>query len=86
MTFAGKVFKVWHTLTRAGRSVGHFSSDLIFTDEGPMVVIEWNETEGGDVPAVTVRLDPAYLHEMKPPWPNADYLYEYPIDDPRPLS
>jgi hypothetical protein len=46
----GKVYKVWHTLRRAGKNVGHFTSDLIFLDEIPTIVFEWDLTSEGDVP------------------------------------
>jgi hypothetical protein len=35
----------------------------------------------GDYPAVTVTLDPACLHKIN--WPEAEYLYELSIEDPR---
>jgi len=78
-----KVYKVRHTLIRAGKNVGHFESDLIFEKGIPFVVIEWEDTPTGSNPIVKVQLDPTYLHELN--WETVDYLYEYPIEDPRRL-
>lgn len=79
-----KVSKVRHTMIRAGRNVGHFNSDLIFIKDVPTIVIEWQTRPGGDVPAVTVSLDPAHLHPLG--WKSADYVYELPVEDPRQLD
>jgi hypothetical protein len=76
-----KVYKVRHTLIRAGRNVGHFESDLIFEKDIPFIVIEWEDTLTSSNPIVKVQLDPKYLHKLN--WKTVDYLYEYPIEDPR---
>ena len=82
-----KVFKVWHTVIRAGVNVGHFKSDLIFENGIPTVVFEWMQTPDGEIPATTVSLDPARLHKFGGPgWKDLDYLYELPVEDPRRLS
>ncbi len=78
-----EVFKVRHTMMRGGKNVGHFNSDLIFLDGVPTIVIEWEVRPDGDVPAVAVALDPQHLHKLN--WKSADYLYEFPVVDPRPL-
>jgi hypothetical protein len=44
-------------------------------------VLVWEQCPHGDYPAVTVTLDPAYLHKIN--WPEAEYLYELSIEDPR---
>jgi hypothetical protein len=51
-------------MSRAGKHLGHFNSDLIFVSGIPMVVIEWKSSPQGDPPAIRVPLDPAYLHEI----------------------
>jgi hypothetical protein len=71
-------------MTRAGKSVGHFNSDLIFVDDVPMIVVEWEITPQGDLPSVTIRLDPKYLHKLG--WEDAEYLYEFSVEDPRKLD
>jgi hypothetical protein len=58
-----------------------FNSDLIFLAGVPIVVLEWEQRSFGDYPAVTVTLDPMYLH--KTDWSDAEYLYELSIEDPR---
>ena len=79
----GPVTKVRHTMTRDGRHYAHFNSDLIFVSGVPTIVIEWDVFPDGDWPAVTVALDPQYLHRLG--WAEAEYLYEFAIEDPRPL-
>jgi len=76
----GKVFQVRHTMTRAGQSV-HFNSDLIFSDGGPLIVIEWEPGPTGDIPMLVVLIDPRHLRP--PDGPDPDYHYELAIDDPR---
>ena len=72
--------KVRLCMLRAGGEV-MFNSDLIFLAGTPTVVLEWERRSFGDYPAVTVTLDPRYLH--KADWPDADYLYTLSIEDPR---
>ncbi len=84
MTKPANVTSVRHTMTRGGKNLGHCNSDLIFVDGIPTIVIEWEVRPGDDNPAVTVPLDPAHLHHIG--WDNAEYLYEFPVEDPRPLN
>ena len=76
----GLVTKVRHPTMRDGK-VCHVNSDLIFLAEIPTVVFVWEQRPHGDCPAVTVTLDPAYLHKIN--WPEAEYLYELSVEDPR---
>ena len=80
----GKVHRVRHTLTRRGRpSYDHHISDLIFVDGAPTIVIELKVRSDGDLPLVTVPLDPQKLHLLGG---QAEYIYEDPIVDPRPFD
>jgi hypothetical protein len=79
----GPVHKVWHTLLRGGLNAGHFVSDLLLTDHGPFLVLEWEDRPDGSYPVVAVRLDPAALHPVL--IEDASHLYEHPVEDPRPL-
>ena len=72
--------KVRLRMPRAGGEV-LFNCDLIFLAGTPTVVLEWEQRSFGDYPAVTVTLDPMYLH--KTDWLDAEYLYELSIEDPR---
>jgi hypothetical protein len=72
--------KVRHSMARGGRVAGYVNSDLIFLAGIPFVVLAWEQRPHGDYPAVTVRLDPIYLHKID--WPEAEYLYEIRIEDP----
>ena len=75
------VTTVRHPMLSGGKVLGHFNSDLIFLAGVPIVVLVWEQRPHGDYPAVTVTLDPAYLHKVN--WPEANYLYELSIEDPR---
>ena len=77
----GPVTKVRHPLMNGGGNVGYVNSDLIFLAGIPIVVLAWEDRPFGDYPAVTVSLDPRYLHQIN--WPEAQYLYELSIEDPR---
>jgi hypothetical protein len=72
--------KVRLCMRQAGGEV-MFNSDLIFLAGTPIVVLEWEQRSFGDYPAVTATLDPTHLH--KTDWPDADYLYQLSIEDPR---
>jgi hypothetical protein len=72
--------KVRIRMPRAGGEV-MFNSDLIFLAGAPIVVLLWEQRPFGNYPAVTVTLDSKYLH--KTDLPDAEYLYEFPIEDPR---
>ena len=76
----GLVTKVRHPTMHDGK-VCHVNSDLIFLAGIPTVVFVWEQRPHGDCPAVTVTLDPAYLHKIN--WPEAEYLYELSVEDPR---
>lgn len=79
-----KVHTVRHILTRGEWTVGHFETDMIFVDGVPTLVFEWETTPDGESPVATAQLDPKYLHKFE--FGSADYLYEFPVEDPRPLS
>jgi len=64
-----------------GKVQCHVNSDLIFLGSVPVAVLVWEQRPDGDYPAVTVTLDPAYLHKIN--WPEAEYLYELSIENPR---
>ena len=63
----------------------HYEADSVIIDGIPHVVFEWEQTPEGEIPAVTVALDPKYLHPL-PGWGEVTHLYEFPIEDPRPFS
>ena len=86
MVATEEIHKVYHHMCRAGHNMGFFISDLIFSDQGPIVVIEWDRTPAGDIPSVTVLVNPHHLHRLQPPWPNANYTYELSVEDPRPFD
>ncbi len=77
----GPVTKVRYPLMSGGGNVGYVNSGLIFLAGIPIIVLAWEERPFGDYPAVTVSLDPRYLHRIN--WPEAEYLYELSIEDPR---
>ena len=77
----GPVTKVRHPTMGDGKVQCHVNSDLIFLGSVPVAVLVWEQRPDGDYPAVTVTLDPAYLHKIN--WPEAEYLYELSIEDPR---
>jgi hypothetical protein len=74
--------QVWHTLTRGSNSLGHFATDLAYIDGHPTLIFEWKDTPNGSIPIYYVKIDARYLHEIN--WPQAKYMYELPVDDPRP--
>ena len=73
--------KVHHLLQRDGKSYGHFQTDMVIVSGTPTLILEWMTTEDGEIPAVTVELDPKYLHPF--PGEGFDYMYEHPVEDPR---
>ena len=77
----GAVTIVRHRWISDGEDLGYVNSDLIFLAGTPIVVLVWEKRSFGDYPAVTVSLDPKYLHEID--WSEANYLYEASIEDPR---
>lgn len=72
-----KVFRVRHTLMRAGRNAGIFDSDLVFMEGVPYIVMAWL----GEDPTIRIALDPQRLHPLT--WEEVDYSYELPVVDPR---
>ena len=80
-----KVFVTRCTVERAGRNMGHFNCDTIFLNEIPHIVFEWQESSEGEIPAITVALDPQHFHPLEG-WNEVQYLYENPVKDPRPLN
>ncbi len=77
----GAVTKVRYRLTSGGENLGYVNSDLVFLAGIPTNVLVWEERPFGDYPAVTVSLDARYLHQIN--WPEAEYLYEHSIENPR---
>ena len=77
----GPVTKLRHPMRRGGTDLGYVNSDLVFLAGVPIVVFAWEQRSFGEFPAATVTLDPIYLHKIR--WPEAEYLYELPIEDPR---
>ena len=72
-----KIYKVWHTLEKGGKTIGHHITDLQFDGGIPYAVLEWLNTHEGEVPSVRVPLDPKYLHQSKSE--GYDYVYEFPV-------
>jgi len=68
-------------MRRAGKILGHFDSDLIFIEAVPTIVVEWQVRPDGDLPIVTIQLDPQRLHRIG--WEKSEYMYEDVVDDPR---
>ncbi len=77
----GIVTKARHLLTSGGKSFGYVNSDLISLVGIPTIVLVWEERSFGHHPAVTVSLDPKFLHRIN--WPEAEYLYEHAVEDRR---
>ena len=76
-----EVHKVRVAIMRAG-SNNLCIADMVFMDGVPHVVLEWWQGPLGDTPAVTISLNPRFLHEFPkaPQW-----MYENTIQDERPL-
>jgi hypothetical protein len=68
---------------RIAQAIGEvmFNTGLIFCAGVPIAVLPWERSPHGESRAVTVPLDPQHLH--KTDWPEAEYLYELSIEDPR---
>lgn len=75
--------RVWHVLIQNGRTIGHFATDLVYIGEVPTLVFEW-QPDGQPAPNSTAALNRQYLHEVN--WPQARWMYEIPIHDPRTTS
>lgn len=81
----GKVSSVWAIVGRRGvTAYHHAASDLVWVAGVPTVVVQWAVRPDGDLPSVTVPLDPQHLHKLN--WPQAEYMYEFAIQDPRALD
>jgi hypothetical protein len=78
-----EIFKCRVLMTRPGHSA-HYDVDLVFLSSLPTLVVEWRPAQPEDIPALTIPLDPRFLHEMKG-WGSVTHLYERPVEDPRPL-
>jgi len=76
------VHKVDIAICRGG-STSFYKADMVFMDDVPHVVLECWQGLPGDTPAVTIPLNPDYLHEFPkaPKW-----MYENTIQDDRSLS
>jgi hypothetical protein len=83
MTDQKSVHKVWHILTRGGRTIGHFATDMTFIDGVPTLIFEWGGSPQEEIPKKTIQLDARFLHRLEPPWPQADHMYELAVEDPR---
>lgn len=59
----------------------HANTDLIFVGDVPTLVVEWEARPDGDLPLVTIPLDPQHLQPLKN-WPHVDFLYDLPIVQP----
>ena len=75
-----QIFRVFITIERDGSRMTAIS-DLVFLDAvTPVCVLEW--TEGKSLfPAVSVPLNAAHLQKSSNP--KYDYLYQFPVRDPR---
>jgi cytoskeletal protein CcmA (bactofilin family) len=58
-----------------------FNTDLIFRAGIPIVVLGWERQPCGDIPAVTMTLDPKHLRKRD--WLDAEFLYDLLVEDPR---
>lgn len=76
-------YRIYHYLVRGGENDGYVYSDLIFQNGKPVIVLQDGKDEST---ARFVPIDPQYLHKIVPPWPLADYMYEFHIVDPQPTS
>jgi hypothetical protein len=71
-------------ISRAGHT-GHYNADFVHLNGVPHAVPEWAVLPTGDEePAVAVPLDLRHLHQISG-WGEVTHMYEFPIDDPRPL-
>nr|WP_198983044.1 hypothetical protein [Herbaspirillum sp. ASV7] len=78
-----EVTKVQHLLRTKTSGAMIMQSDMIFVDGQPAVVLEWLDfSEKATIPAISVPLDPRYLHPMQG-WGEVTHLYEMEVVDPR---
>jgi hypothetical protein len=58
---------------------------MVYLSGFPHVVFEWErQPDGSEMPVHTVSLDPNFLHKLQS-WGDVTYMYEKPIQDPRPV-
>jgi hypothetical protein len=70
--------QVWCVVSGAHRAM-----DMLWIAGVPTLVLEWMDVRDGEVPAVTVRLDPRHLSPLDPIlWQGADLLYALPVERP----
>jgi hypothetical protein len=81
-----QVDQAYIPIQRRGGPVGLTLTDIVFVSGKPVAVIEWKVTATGDVPIVTVPLDPAQLKVLSQPAGRVRFLYQSKIADPRPLD
>jgi hypothetical protein len=75
---ADAVMRARH-MTGPGPMYRQDSSELMFVGDAPVIVVEWDAARRS--PAVTIPLDPAFLHRID--WEDAQYVYERPVEFPR---
>jgi hypothetical protein len=67
-----EVHTCWHLGRTSSGETGHCRTDLIFTNEGPVLVFEWTDLPSGkSVPSVALLVDPARIAELN--WPDCRY-------------
>jgi hypothetical protein len=77
-----KVEKVYHVLSRNGKAMGQFVTDMIYVQDKPYLVFMWEFLVTGQrVPSLHVAIDEKYLQPML--FGDANYRYELPVEDPR---
>jgi hypothetical protein len=72
------VMRVRH-MTGSGQIYRHDNSELMFVGNAQVIVVEWDDARRH--PAVTIPLDPMFLHRID--WEDAQYVYERPVVYPR---
>jgi hypothetical protein len=68
--------------TTSRGQTGHYKTDIMFTEDGPLLVFEWADLPtGSSVPSVAQMVDPARITELN--WPDCKYgLQGGPVDIP----
>jgi hypothetical protein len=79
-----KVYRCRFILSCNGKSA-HQEGDVVLIQGMPHAVLEWEQINHGEFPAVVVPLDPGYLHPLWG-WKGVDCMYELPVEDPRSLN
>ena len=62
-----------------------YRGDLVFSGEGPALVLEWSGVRGLSEPSITIPLNATKLGPARAS-EGADYLYPEPVTDPRPAA